>query len=116
MLKNPGDQPEAKGAGEHRPPLFFLYHLVLQGGGIDQERTRHLDCQNQDTCQRRGEDLGNRPSKLETVYDRPTVTTSFTAQGAYDKGPYPEEPREGKALTRGSGVATGWATAPPTIT
>jgi len=23
------------------------------------------------------------------------------AQGAYDKGPYPEEPCEGKALTRG---------------
>ena len=35
---------------------------------------------------------------------------------AYDKGPYPEEPREGKALTRGSGVAAGWATAPPTVT
>jgi len=44
------------------------------------------------------------------------VTTSFTAQGVYDKGPHPEEPREGKGLTRGSGVAVGWATAPPTMT
>jgi hypothetical protein len=40
----------------------------------------------------------------------------YGIQGAYDKGPYPEEPREGKALTRGSGVAAGWATAPPIIT
>jgi hypothetical protein len=33
-----------------------------------------------------------------------TATTSFTVRGVYDKGPYPEEPREGKALTRGSGT------------
>ena len=44
-----------------------------------------------------------------------TVTTSFTAQGAYDKGTYPEEPREGKALTRGLRVAAGWAAAPLTL-
>jgi hypothetical protein len=38
------------------------------------------------------------------AYFTVTATTSFTAQGAWDKGSYPEEPREGKALTRGSGV------------
>jgi hypothetical protein len=33
-----------------------------------------------------------------------------------DKSPYSEEPREGKTLTRGSEVAAGRATVPPTIT
>jgi len=37
------------------------------------------------------------------------------AQGTYDKGPYPEEPCEGKALTRGSRVAAGWAATPLTL-
>jgi len=50
------------------------------------------------------------------AYFTATVMTLFMAKGACDKGPYPEEPREGKSLTRGSGVAAGWATAPPTIT
>jgi hypothetical protein len=40
----------------------------------------------------------------------------FTAHGANDNGPCSEEPREGKALTRGSGVALGRATSPATIT
>jgi hypothetical protein len=38
------------------------------------------------------------------------------AQGAYDKGPYPEEPREGKSLTRGSVAGAGRVTGPPTVT
>ena len=33
-----------------------------------------------------------------------------------DNGPHSEEPREGKAHTRGSGVAAGWATGLPTGT
>jgi hypothetical protein len=42
--------------------------------------------------------------------------TSFTAQGAHDKGPYSEEPREGKSLTRGSAAGAGRVTGPPTVT
>jgi hypothetical protein len=33
-----------------------------------------------------------------------------------DKSPYPEEPWEGKALTRGSAAEAGRATGPPTVT
>ena len=44
------------------------------------------------------------------------AATPFTAHGANDNGLYSEEPREGKALTRGSGVGAESAMAPPTIT
>ena len=49
-------------------------------------------------------------------YCTDTATTPFTAHGANDNGPYSEEPREGKALTRGSVVGAESAMAPPTIT
>jgi hypothetical protein len=43
-------------------------------------------------------------------------TASFTALGAHDNDLYPEEPREGKARTRGSGMAAREANPSPTIT
>ena len=45
-----------------------------------------------------------------------TATTPFTAHGANDNGPCSEEPREGKALTRGLVVGAESVMAPPTIT
>jgi len=49
-------------------------------------------------------------------YSTDIATMLFTAHGAHDNGPCSEEPREGKALTRGSGVAQERSTAPATIT
>jgi hypothetical protein len=44
------------------------------------------------------------------------ATMKSTANGIYDKDPDTEEPDECESLKSGSGVAAGWATAPPTIT
>ncbi len=46
----------------------------------------------------------------------PTVTTSYTVKGINDNDPGAEEPREGKALKRGSELGVERATALPTIT
>jgi hypothetical protein len=46
----------------------------------------------------------------------PWATTRHTVNGADDNSLRAEEPREGKAFKRGSELAAGWATAPPTIT
>jgi len=44
------------------------------------------------------------------------ATMKSTANGIYGKDPGTEEPDECESLKSGSGVAAGWATAPPTIT
>ena len=60
---------------------------------------------------------------IKTIADTTTCYCSTliammksTVEGILDKDPDTEEPDECESLKSGSGVAAGWATAPPTIT